>query len=61
MAKRYSVEDVLNDVIVVRWCDNKPVNLVSSFVGITPQDHVKRWDRKTKKYVMVPRPSIVET
>ncbi|XP_049460947.1 piggyBac transposable element-derived protein 3-like [Epinephelus fuscoguttatus] len=31
-----------NNVIVVRWCDNKPVNLVSSFVGITPQDHVKR-------------------
>lgn len=45
-----------NNVIVVRWCDNKPINPLSSFVGITPQDHVKCWDRMTKKYVMVPRP-----
>lgn len=50
-----------NNVIVVRWCENKPANLVSSFVGITPQDHVKCWDWKTKQYVMVPRPSVVET
>ncbi len=50
-----------NNVIIVRWCDSKAVNLVSSFVGITPQGQVKRWDRKTKTYVMVPRPAIVET
>ncbi|XP_036963569.1 piggyBac transposable element-derived protein 3-like [Acanthopagrus latus] len=50
-----------NGMIIVRWCDNKAVNLVSSFVGITPQSEVKRWDRKTKNYLMVPRPGIVET
>lgn len=50
-----------NNIIIVRWCDNKPVNLLSSFVGIEPEGEVRRWDRKTKTYVMVPRPAIVET
>ncbi|KAJ8382435.1 hypothetical protein SKAU_G00032130 [Synaphobranchus kaupii] len=48
------------NIIIVRWCDNKAVNLLSSFVGIEPVGEVKRWDRKTKTYVMVPRPAIVE-
>lgn len=50
-----------NNMIIVRWCDNKAVNLVSSFVGITPQGQVKCWDWKTKTYAMVPRKAIVET
>ena len=36
------------DNIIVRWCDNKAVNLLSSFVGIEPLGSVKRWDRKSK-------------
>ncbi|XP_028658930.2 piggyBac transposable element-derived protein 3-like [Erpetoichthys calabaricus] len=47
--------------IIVRWCDNKTVNLLSSFVGVEPVTNVKRWDRKSKMYIMVPRPAIVET
>ncbi|XP_065820319.1 piggyBac transposable element-derived protein 3-like [Labrus bergylta] len=47
--------------IVVRWYDNKAVNLISSFVGIEPAGNVKRWDRKSKTHIMVPRPAIVET
>lgn len=37
------------------------MNLLSSFVGIDPVGNVKRWDRKSKTYIMVPRPAIVET
>lgn len=46
--------------IIVRWFDNKAVNLISSFVGIEPVGNVKRWDRKSKTHIMVPRPAIVE-
>lgn len=37
-----------NGIIIARWYDNKSIHLVSSYVGITPQDQVKRWDQKTK-------------
>ncbi|CAL9686005.1 unnamed protein product [Knipowitschia caucasica] len=50
-----------DNIIIVRWNDNKPVNLLSSYVGIEPMGSVKRWDRKSKTYMMVPRPAIVET
>lgn len=48
------------NIIIVRWFDNKAVNLLSSYVGIEPTGSVKRWDRKTKTHIMVPRPAIVE-
>ncbi|XP_039666277.1 piggyBac transposable element-derived protein 3 [Perca fluviatilis] len=46
--------------IIVRWYENKAVNLISSFVGTEPEGSVKRWDRKSKTHIMVPRPAIVE-
>uniref|UniRef100_A0A667Z5P7 PiggyBac transposable element-derived protein domain-containing protein n=1 Tax=Myripristis murdjan TaxID=586833 RepID=A0A667Z5P7_9TELE len=48
------------DNIIVRWYDNKAVNLLSSFVGVKPLGNVKCWDRKAKTHLMVPRPAIVE-
>uniref|UniRef100_A0A8P4FX73 PiggyBac transposable element-derived protein domain-containing protein n=1 Tax=Dicentrarchus labrax TaxID=13489 RepID=A0A8P4FX73_DICLA len=50
-----------DNAIIVRWYDNKAVNLLSSFVGIEPLGNVKRWDRKSKTHMMVPRPAIIET
>lgn len=47
--------------IIVRWYDSKAVNLLSSFVGVEPLGNVRRWDRKAKSYIMVPRPAIVDT
>ena len=49
-----------DNTIIVRWYDNKAVNLLSSFIGIEPLGNVNRWDRKSKAYIMVPRPDIVE-
>lgn len=49
------------DNIIVRWFDNKAVNLLSSFVGIEPLGNAKHWARKAKTYIMVPRPAIVDT
>ena len=48
---------------IVRWYDNKAVNLLSSFVGVELLGNVKRWkiNRKAKTYITVPRPAIVDT
>ncbi|PIO55165.1 hypothetical protein TELCIR_23451 [Teladorsagia circumcincta] len=46
-------------IVAVRWYDNKVVNMASNFVGIEPQDEVKRWDRKAGEYRMVTRPSVI--
>ena len=47
------------NIIVVKWFDNKGVNLASSWCGVEPQDEVKRYDRKDKNHVLVKRPRIV--
>ena len=33
-------------IIIVRWFDKKPGNLISSFIGIEPVDSMKRYDAK---------------
>ena len=47
-------------LIVVRWYDNKSVDILSSYVGVNPQDQVRRWDKASKSHVQVNRPSIIE-
>nr|XP_050037660.1 piggyBac transposable element-derived protein 3-like [Dermacentor andersoni] len=44
---------------VVRWYDNKPITFLSSLHGQEPQDTCRRWSRKEKKHIDVPRPDIV--
>lgn len=48
-----------NEIVAVRWYDNKCVNMASNFIGIDPEDEVRRWDRKKNEYVMVKRPAII--
>lgn len=59
----YSVEYVADvngvDVATVAWKDNKVVNLASSFVGEIPKAQVRRYDKKTKRYISIDRPNIV--
>ncbi len=54
-----SVTSENGKVVVVKWQDNKCVNLASNFVGIGDTDTAKRWDKKQKKYVEVSRPEII--
>ena len=49
------------DNIIVRWYNNKVVNLISSFVGSEPVGNVKHWEHKSKTHIMVPSPATVET
>lgn len=36
------------NTIIVRRCDNKAVNLLSSLVGVEPVTNVKQWDQTPK-------------
>ena len=41
---RFCLIKILSDenIIIVRWFDNKPVNLISSYVAVEPIDSVRR-------------------
>ncbi|XP_050065242.1 piggyBac transposable element-derived protein 3-like [Aphis gossypii] len=44
---------------LVKWYDNKPINLCSNVVASGKVDTIKRWDRINKKYVYIDQPEIV--
>lgn len=43
----------------VKWFDNRPVTLLSTFASASPEQAVKRFDKKTRTTVSIPRPAIV--
>lgn len=48
-----------NKIAIVKWFDNKPVTLVSSYVDAYPIDKVKRFHKESKGRIDVPCPQIV--
>ena len=48
-------------VCIVKWYDNKPVILASSVEGAEPLGQCRRWCKKTKQYILVDRPHVVES
>ncbi|XP_065639331.1 piggyBac transposable element-derived protein 3-like [Hydra vulgaris] len=52
--------DTISNNIAVSWIDNKAVTLISSFASIEQINTVRRYDRKTRKYIMVKQPYIVQ-
>lgn len=49
-----------NRLSVVRWNDNKPVTLISSYVGVEPVEKMKRYCKETKSKIDVDCPQIVK-
>ena len=47
------------NISIVRWFDNRSIQLSSSYVSVNPITNVQRFDRKAKKRVQVPCPAIV--
>ncbi|KAF9406912.1 hypothetical protein HW555_012890, partial [Spodoptera exigua] len=45
---------------VVKWNDNKPVTLLSSYVGVEPMEKIKRYSKEEKGKVDVDCPQIVK-
>lgn len=46
--------------LALRWYDNKCITMLSSIHGQEPEDTCRRWSRKEKKYIDVPRPYIIK-
>jgi hypothetical protein len=44
----------------MKWYDNKPVYLASSYKGRNPIKPVKRWSVADLKHIEVPRPNTVK-
>lgn len=43
----------------IKWYDNKPVHLLSSFIGVHPTKQVQRWDSKSKSKIEIQCPHAV--
>lgn len=56
-----SVTSVRNDgcLAITVWQDNKPVYLASTEHGSDPEDLVKRYSRKERRYIDVKRPDVI--
>lgn len=48
-----------NNMVAVKWFDNRPVTLLSNCVGVNPITTVKRWDKKQKMHIPVDCPAIM--
>ncbi|XP_028657085.1 piggyBac transposable element-derived protein 3-like [Erpetoichthys calabaricus] len=53
------VEDT--EVRVVKWADDRVVNLMSTFASAEPKANCKRYDKKTKQTITIDCPAIVKT
>ena len=52
--------EVGQNIVAVKWYDNRSVHLISSYVGKHPNNQVARWSVADKKCIQIPRPAIVE-
>lgn len=53
--------EVNNNVLAVKWFDNKCVHIVSTYVGVEPIANVQRWSVQANSHVDVPRPACIAT
>lgn len=47
------------DVVIVRWHDNGPVNMISTVVGLGNITKVNRWSEAAKKHVDIDCPQVI--
>uniref|UniRef100_A0A0K0EC24 DDE_Tnp_1_7 domain-containing protein n=1 Tax=Strongyloides stercoralis TaxID=6248 RepID=A0A0K0EC24_STRER len=59
MEEYYTIVDDIR-IIATKWFDNKPVHLLSSFVGIKPVTTIKRYDRQQNKKIDVDFPESIK-
>lgn len=48
-----------DNIIIVKWMDNKAIHLISSYKGVMPLDNVRRWSAAQKEFITVNRPAVV--
>lgn len=47
------------DVVIVRWYDNGPINMLSTVVGLGNITTIKRWSEATKQHVDIDCPQVI--
>ena len=52
--------DAKGGISITKWCDNKCVQLISSYCDLDSTSKVKRWDNKTKTYIDIDCPTAVQ-
>ena len=50
-----------SELRVIRWLDNRPVTILTTYEAVQPSTNAKRWDRKNKVEIQVSCPSAVVT
>jgi len=61
--ERGSSDQLVRDdgkIVLVKWFDNKPVNLESSCMGVEPEGCCRRWSKSERKYIDIKQPAIVK-
>jgi len=51
--------DKKNGITIVKWYDNKPVHMISSYCSVGNMTSCRRWSRQKRKHIDVPMPEIV--
>lgn len=49
--------DVQNNVLIIKWFDNKCVHIITTYKHVEPVEKIKRWSTKDKKFIDVDRPA----
>ena len=52
--------DANSGIVVVRWFDSNVVQVSSTYCGVEPIDQVRRYDKKEKREIHIPRPQLVQ-
>ena len=53
--------ETTENILALKWFDNKSVHLLTTYAGVYPISEAKRWDSKQKDYIKIPMPhSIAE-
>ncbi|XP_060845829.1 piggyBac transposable element-derived protein 3-like [Rhopalosiphum padi] len=58
----FEIKSIKNNdcsVGILKWYDNKPVNIASNFISSGNSVKIKRWDKKNKQYAEIERPEII--
>lgn len=48
------------EISLLKWCDNKPINMGSNFITSGTPENVIRWDKKNKRHIEVERPEVIK-
>lgn len=52
--------DQTNEILVLKWNDNKPVSVATNYSYIEPIGQTRRYSRKDRKHIQIPIPYVIQ-